>query len=89
MNKYEKVKDIFNLYKSSEYYTNLNKKEKRDCSKKKFTERIGKHIAFKKRFKDNKEKINNIQIFCERIHGLEFIEESEDEIEEENDIDEM
>ena len=87
MNKFEKVKDIFNLYKSSEYYTNLNKKQKRDCSKTKFTERIQKHIAFKKRFKDDTARINNMLLNCERIHGLEFIEESEDEDEIDDEID--
>lgn len=46
-----KISDIYNMFKNSTYFTNLNKKEKRDLNKNKFIENIIKIKQFKKVYK--------------------------------------
>ena len=52
-----KISDIYNMFKNSTYFTNLNKKEKRDLNKNKFIENIIKIKQFKKVYKKQKNKI--------------------------------
>jgi len=77
---YVKLKDVFDLYKASDLYSNLTKLEKRNLNKKAFSDLISNHIVLKKHFRNNKVKIAGKTIDCERIHGLKMKgDESDDE----------
>jgi phage/plasmid-associated DNA primase len=65
-----KLKDMFDLYKASDLYSNLTKLEKRNLNKKAFSDLIHTHIVLKKHFRNNQTKIDGKKINCERIHGL-------------------
>jgi len=65
-----KLKDVFNLYKASDLYSNLTKLEKRNLNKNAFSDLISNHIVLKRQFRNNKVKINGKTVDCERIHGL-------------------
>ena len=65
-----KLKDVFDLYKASDLYSNLTKLEKRNLNKNAFSELISNHIVLKKQFRNNKVKINGKTVDCERVHGL-------------------
>jgi phage/plasmid-associated DNA primase len=65
-----KLKDIFDLYKASDLYSNLTKLERRNLNKTAFSELISHHIVLKKQFRNNKVKIAGKTVDCERIHGL-------------------
>ena len=67
---YVKLKDMFDLYKASDLYSNLTKLEKRNLNKNAFSELISHHIVLKKQFRNDKVKIEGKTINCERIHGL-------------------
>ena len=69
-----KLKDVFDLYKASDLYSNLTKLEKRNLNKKAFSDLISNHIVLKKQFRTGQAKINGKKIDCERIHGLKLIE---------------
>lgn len=49
---YIQIKDVYERFSNSELFQNYSKKEKRDNSKKSFTEKIITNINFKKDFKD-------------------------------------
>jgi len=73
-----KVKDMFDLYKASDLYSNLTKLEKRNLNKSAFSQLISHHIVLKKQFRDDNVKIDGKTINCERIHGLvKKVEESD------------
>ena len=65
-----KLKDMFDLYKASDLYSNLTKLEKRNLNKKAFSDLIHTHIVLKKQFRNNQTRIDGKKIDCERIHGL-------------------
>ena len=65
-----KLKDVFDLYKASDLYSNLTKLEKRNLNKNAFSELISHHIVLKKQFRNDKVKINGKSVNCERVHGL-------------------
>jgi predicted CopG family antitoxin len=65
-----KLKDIFDLYKASDLYSNLSKLERCNLNKNSFSELISHIIVLKKQFRNDKVKINGKTINCERIHGL-------------------
>jgi len=67
---YVKLKDVFDLYKASDLYSNLTKLEKRNLNKKAFSELISHHIVLKRQFRNDPTKINGKTVNCERIHGL-------------------
>jgi len=75
-----KLKDIFELYKASDLYSNLTKLEKRNLNKKAFSDLISNHIVLKKHFRNDKVRIGGKIVDCERIHGLKMKgDESDDE----------
>jgi len=77
---YVKLKDVFDLYKASDLYSNLTKLEKRNLNKKAFSDLISNHIVLKKQFRNGKMKVNGKSVDCERIHGLKLKgDESDDE----------
>ena len=39
---------------------------------------VKKHLVFKKCYKDDKQKINGKQVFCERLHGYKLNEDDSD-----------
>ena len=47
-----KIADLYKMFKTSTYFTNLNKKEKRELNKSKFTEKIIQIKQFKKFYKE-------------------------------------
>jgi hypothetical protein len=49
-----KLKDIFDLYKASDLYSNLTKLERRNLNKTAFSELIRHHIVLKKQFRNDK-----------------------------------
>ena len=49
---YVQIKDVYERFVASDLFQNLSKKERRDNSKKAFTERIITNINFKKCFKE-------------------------------------
>jgi len=66
-----KLKDLCKEYAESALFCNLSKAEKRMNGKKQFSDNIKNHIAFKRRFKENKAReTNGIQYMCERLHRL-------------------
>ena len=65
-----KLKDVFDLYKASDLYSNLTKLEKRNLNKNAFSELISHHIVLKKQFRNDKVKIAGKSVNCERVHGL-------------------
>jgi len=67
---YVKLKDVFDLYKASDLYSNLTKLEKRNLNKNAFSELISHHIVLKKQFRNDKVKIAGKTVNCERVHGL-------------------
>jgi len=67
---YVKLKDMFDLYKASDLYSNLTKLEKRNLNKNAFSELISHHIVLKKQFRNGPARIDGKKIDCERIHGL-------------------
>ena len=77
---YVKLKDVFDLYKASDLYSNLTKLEKRNLNKKAFSELISHHIVLKRQFRTGQAKINGKVVNSERIHGLKTKgDESDDE----------
>ena len=67
---YVKVKDVFDLYKASDLYSNLTKLEKRNLNKKAFSELISNHIVLKRQFRNNPSRVGGKVVDCERIHGI-------------------
>jgi phage/plasmid-associated DNA primase len=65
-----KLKDVFDLYKASDLYSNLTKLEKRNLNKNAFSELISHHIVLKKQFRNDMSKIGGKVVNCERVHGL-------------------
>ena len=65
-----KLKDIFDLYKASDLYSNLTKLERRNLNKTAFSELISHHIVLKKQFRNGPARISGKTVDCERIHGL-------------------
>jgi phage/plasmid-associated DNA primase len=65
-----KLKDVFDLYKASDLYSNLTKLEKRNLNKNAFSELISHHIVLKKQFRNDKVKIAGKTVNCEGVHGL-------------------
>jgi phage/plasmid-associated DNA primase len=65
-----RLKDVFDLYKASDLYSNLTKLEKRNLNKNAFSELISHHIVLKKQFRNDKVRIGGKIVNCERIHGL-------------------
>jgi len=49
-----KVKDLFDNYKNSEYYTCLTKKQKRKCNFKSFCDMVKHHIILKNHYRSNR-----------------------------------
>lgn len=79
-NEFVKVKDMYDLFKSSDCYINMIKSEKRFYNKKLFSDKLKRHVVFKKSFSDVWSKINGKNVNCARIHGYRKIEQdSEDE----------
>ena len=75
-----KLKDVFDLYKASDLYSNLTKLEKRNLNKKAFSDLIANHIVLKKQFRNNMIRVGGKVVDCERIHGLKLKgDESDDE----------
>ncbi len=64
------VKDMFEQFKCSEYFENLNKSDKRDMTLKSFVEKIQKNIFLKSKFRDRKDYIGSIQITKPAIVGF-------------------
>ena len=67
---YVKLKDVFDLYKASDLYSNLTKLEKRNLNKKAFSELISNHIVLKRQFRNDPVKVGGKTVNCERIQGL-------------------
>ena len=67
---YVKVKDVFDLYKASDLYSNLTKLEKRNLNKNAFSELISNHIVLKRQFRNDRVRVAGKFVNCERIHGL-------------------
>ena len=67
---YVKVKDVFDLYKASDLYSNLTKLENRNLTKNAFSQLISNHIVLKRQFRTGQSKINGKVVNSERIHGL-------------------
>ena len=65
-----KLKDVFDLYKASDLYSNLTKLEKRNLNKNAFSELISHHIVLKKQFRNDMSRVGGKSVNCERIHGL-------------------
>ena len=65
-----KLKDVFDLYKASDLYSNLTKLEKRNLNKNAFSELISNHIVLKKQFRNDMSRVGGKSVNCERIHGL-------------------
>jgi phage/plasmid-associated DNA primase len=65
-----KLKDVFDLYKASDLYSNLTKLEKRNLNKNAFSELISNHIVLKKQFRNDMSRVGGKTVNCERIHGL-------------------
>ena len=65
-----KLKDVFDLYKASDLYSNLTKLERRNLNKTAFTELIRHHIVLKKQYRNDNVRLNGKTVNCERIHGL-------------------
>ena len=59
---YVKLKDVFDLYKASDLYSNLTKLEKRNLNKNAFSELISHHIVLKKQFRNDKVKWKNCKL---------------------------
>ena len=65
-----KVKDIYNNYKESSLFMNMNKKQKRHNNFKNFVETIKHHIILKKMYKENDTQVGKKRITGKRVHGL-------------------
>ena len=65
-----KVKDVFDLYKASDLYSNLTKLEKRNLNKNAFSELISNHIVLRRQFRSDTTRVGGKAVNCERIHGL-------------------
>jgi len=77
-NEYVKVKDMYALFKMSDCYINMNKADKRFYNKTLFNTKLKKHLVFKKCYKNNKQRINGVQVLCERIHGYKLNDDDSD-----------
>lgn len=64
------VKDMFELFKSSEYFENLNKSDKRDMTFKSFIEKIRCNIFLKLHFKERDDYIGAVKINKPAIAGF-------------------
>lgn len=64
------VKDMYELFKSSEYFENLNKSDKRDMTLKSFIEKVRCNIFLKQHFRDRKDYIGSIQLSKPVIVGF-------------------
>jgi len=64
------VKDMFEQFKCSEYFENLNKSDKRDMTLKSFVEKIQKNIFLKSKFRDRDDYIGSIKIKKPAIVGF-------------------
>ena len=65
-----KMKDLFNNYKNSEYYTHLTKRQKRKNNYKNFCSTIRQHLILKNMYRDKKIKKEGKVIDCIRLHGI-------------------
>lgn len=64
------ISDIFDLFKSSDYFENLTKQEKRNITLKTFTEKIQNNLFLKDKFKSRDEYIGSLQIRQAAIVGF-------------------
>ena len=65
---YVQIKDVYERFVASDLFQNLSKKERRENSKKAFTERIITNISFKKCFKDKYQpKIDGKQVCIRQV----------------------
>lgn len=64
------VKDMYEQFKSSEYFENLNKSDKRDMTLKSFIEKVRCNIFLKQHFRDRKDYIGSIQLSKPVIVGF-------------------
>jgi len=71
-------KDVFDIFTSSEYYNNLNKKEKRENNLKRFTTKIEKCVFLKKNIKLRDSKYGGIKHNKPYIIGFKFPFDDED-----------
>ncbi len=63
------VKDMFELFRASEYFENLNKSDKRDMTLKSFIEKVRCNIFLKQHFKDRDDYIGSVKIKKPAIVG--------------------
>jgi len=63
---YLKIKDVFNEFKISTYYANLNKKDKRSNNKSRFVEKIRKHPMLRGHYVDRYQPYTNGGRLCIR-----------------------
>ena len=63
------VKDMFELFRASEYFENLNKSDKRDMTLKSFIEKVRWNIFLKQHFKDRDDYIGSVKIKKPAIVG--------------------
>jgi hypothetical protein len=61
-----KLKDVFNNFKTSDYFTNLNKLDKRNNNYKNFNEKLENNIFLKKFITENKDKIKIITNYIKK-----------------------
>jgi phage/plasmid-associated DNA primase len=82
-----KISDMFNMYKISEDYLLLNKKQKRELNKRNFNEMVSTHIFLKKFYKPREERqiiLDKYSVQCMRNVIVGFVLK-DNEIIEEND----
>jgi P4 family phage/plasmid primase-like protien len=64
------VKDMFEIFRASEYFENLNKSDKRDMTLKSFIEKVRYNIFLKKHFKERDDYIGHVKINKPAISGF-------------------
>jgi phage/plasmid-associated DNA primase len=67
--------DVYKVFASSEFYSNLNKADKRNYNRKAFTEKIEKNIFLKRCIKLRNSTHNKVQLPSDSIVGWELINE--------------
>ena len=63
---------MFELFRASEYFENLNKSDKRDMTLKSFIEKVRCNIFLKKHFKERDDYIGSVKIKKPAIVGYKF-----------------
>lgn len=71
------LSDVYKVFASSEFYSNLNKADKRNYNRKAFTEKIEKNIFLKRCVKLRNSYHNNIKLNSDCIVGWELINEDD------------